>query len=793
MAIQVNFTGDIGSDHVAITTNAASEYTLDLLLKATIASGLKNENVLKDLAKKANLENDGILAFDQTAGKASTKLERFEAAVGLVDLGFKAIVPYFKIVESALAKLSSSTGQGSELLKSFGGLGLGLGAITDKYGKLLAFQEENMKSYQQITTAGVNFGGNLTQLREAIGDTNLTVDQFTRLMTENSQTFARMGGSVDDGRATFQRLSREMFKPGGVGEGLRSLGLSFEDVNQSMAKYLAVTGPRTSTELENTKQITESTAAYVEELDRLAKFTGQSRKQIEDEQAKANLNAAYQRKKATLNQEERDKLTIVEARAAASKIPGAMETVMERVLGFTVPVTEASKNMAGYAGEVYSAMQAQAAAAVTQGKTQEDVDAQYDRLMIAARHVADGLGTTGDYMVLQQGKQAGLIQGIDGFVNAINSNNIRTVAEAEAFRKKLKDEQDKQTAPASQAREMSQIQGQMLEASRALNNAIQKLVTDAMPGIKTAVKELTDAVKNFSGMVSASPDKFNTFYNALAIIGGVISATSFVFAARNAGNISRMLSTALGRTTMSGPGGGGAVAESIFKKPGFLMTAEEKIAERSARMAAERGASSIVSAETNTAVNMVRDATKITKGIAGLGTALTVGFGVKDYFNAEKDRKEGRISAEEAAVKKGGAIGKTAGALGGFSAGAAAGGALGTAFFGVGAVPGAILGGLVGAGVSYLAGDIGESIGESLATKDKSEPLVEEEKRKKAEEDKTANNLKIKTSEENLLEGVNRLNNTMDKILGVMRETAENTEKTAKEVNGNGWFQRKAH
>ena len=95
------------------------------------------------------------------------------------------------------------------------------------------------------------------------------------------------------------------------------------------------------------------------------------------------------------------------------------------------------------------------------------------------------------------------------------------------------------------------------------------------------------------------------------------------------------------------------------------------------------------------------------KGIPILGTALAVGEGALDVYNAEQDMENLEISAEEAQIAKGEGIGTAAGTL----AGAAAGAAIGS----VVPVVGTIIGGIVGGALGYFAGGAaGEAIADAL-------------------------------------------------------------------------------
>ena len=95
------------------------------------------------------------------------------------------------------------------------------------------------------------------------------------------------------------------------------------------------------------------------------------------------------------------------------------------------------------------------------------------------------------------------------------------------------------------------------------------------------------------------------------------------------------------------------------------------------------------------------------KGVPILGTALAVGEGAKDVFDAEQDMENLESTAEEAQIAKGEGIGKASGTLAGVAAGAAVGSVV--------PVVGTIVGGIVGGALGYLAGgEAGGALADAL-------------------------------------------------------------------------------
>lgn len=774
--IQGRIQGNIGADDVNLVTNAATEFTLRQLLQATLAIGTKNEKALTELAKSAGYDADAISQLNQGTQQTGISMGKLEMGVRAVEAGFRRVMPYVHMFEGALSKLSDNSGKASEQFKSFERLGLGFGAIAEKYGKLMAFQEANMAVYQKLTTVGVNLGGSLSDVRNSAGSMYLTLDQFSKIMTENSDTFARMGGTVDQGARAFVNMSKDLNKSE-AGQYLRSLGYTAEEVNQGLAKTLSVSGTANRMTIEGQQELRQVTVDYMTELDKLTKFTGVGRKQIEEEDKKAALNAAYQRKLQSLDPLAASRIEATRSAAAMSGVKGAADLVMSSFLRLP-PATEEARVLTGTFGNAANAINNTVEKVQNSNSTMDDVNQGFanfgEGIRQGSKNFNDGVlmfskgplkDVTNSGVIFSNTLEAKGIKSVDDFSKMLNQSGVQQVNQSK-----------------SEAATQAKIQGQMYEASAAVNAAIQALVRDAMPGMTKAITEFTNAVKSMSGIVEKSPSAFNYMYNTLAIIGGAATAIGGVMTAQRI------------RGIMGNPGGGGipggssSVSTIIDPSTGKPFGAVKSVA--------------AVEAESLLAAG--KNASKALKGVAGIGTALTVGFGIKDYFETATKEKEGLISKEEASKTKGGIIGETGGTLAGAAAGgtvgAQVGASIGLLFGGVGAAPGALIGGLLGAaGGAFMGSSLGKSLGEYFGStskpkteenKDITNKISAEEERIKEEQKKKSENPKPTPIEEKLLSGFDRLNSTMDRILTEMKHTAANTEKTAKEVSNSGYLKR---
>jgi hypothetical protein len=108
----------------------------------------------------------------------------------------------------------------------------------------------------------------------------------------------------------------------------------------------------------------------------------------------------------------------------------------------------------------------------------------------------------------------------------------------------------------------------------------------------------------------------------------------------------------------------------------------------------------------------IKTGTKLVKGVAGVGTVVSAGMLYSELSDIDEREKAGDITAQQAKMEKGGAVGETTGGAGGAVAGAIAGAALGSIVPVVGTVIGGLIGGALG---GWLGSKGGEMIGKSVA------------------------------------------------------------------------------
>lgn len=479
-------TGQVG-DKTVILDNAATEATLKLLLQATTASTREQRETIAQMAERAGLNPETVRETNAEISAFGLRMRGIGGALGGLSAASEIIYKRFNALSSYIEPLTDGLGKASAAVAPFQNLGGIIGTLASVSVRLLQFQEAQLEQYRSLTDAGVNFGGSLTQLRLAAANSYLTVDQFTSVIMNNREAFQIMGKTSNEGAIQFSKLSNALIS-GNAGTNLMALGYTTAEINDQMAKYIQATGARTQADITSEagmKKLTESTNTYLLELDALTQFTGVSKKKIEEEQKKAQLNEAFQRKMAGLGEEERLKLKLAYDKAAASGIEGATDLVMSTALGFG-PMTEASQKLTGVAGEAAQGITEMTQIAMQTGTNTGDVNRKFADFMVRAANAAKNYGTTADALSMKQGVLSTVMNSLLGVENKLRAKGINDTEEFNKQQEEIAKEQLKRQE--SEAKEAAETEKAVKELGISIMNSL-------MPVFKVLLSVLNPVIQ----------------------------------------------------------------------------------------------------------------------------------------------------------------------------------------------------------------------------------------------------------------------------------------------------------
>ena len=156
--------------------------------------------------------------------------------------------------------------------------------------------DQLLKGYKDIAAAGAQTAAGMSGVYDNLKRMNYDVatemGDFTALVAENSQTLAMFGKTVGGGLTEVAKIS-QVLTNGNVGAEFAAMGLSINEINKGIVSYTKMqmlTGSRLRLSAE---EQTAAAAAYIKEVDLLAKVTGRNRQQQESDKESAQTEERF--------------------------------------------------------------------------------------------------------------------------------------------------------------------------------------------------------------------------------------------------------------------------------------------------------------------------------------------------------------------------------------------------------------------------------------------------------------------------------------------------------------------
>ena len=298
---------------------------------------------LLELAKKITKSDEESLK------KKNELLQQAKSRVKIGTKEYKNIEEQIKGTEQLISTNKEYVDTLRKVGKSFVGLGK---AAFEGQGSISAFTDNvkglgilgnrldvNIETFRQLSQVGGNFGKSIVDLRLAAGEAALPLDDFAKLVADNSNNLAALFGTTTKGAREIATLGRETRKLGI--DRLAPLGFTVDEINETL--LLNLDSQRRTGVLDQltNNQRRDSAIDFAEELDRLAKLTGaqrdELRSQIEQQQSNERFQVALQGQ----TEETRRRLQGF-AGTIGNIAPGLNEGFQDLIANAGVPVTESA-------------------------------------------------------------------------------------------------------------------------------------------------------------------------------------------------------------------------------------------------------------------------------------------------------------------------------------------------------------------------------------------------------------------------------------------------------------------
>lgn len=405
------------------------------------------------------------------------------------------------------------TDQTKVLKDSFGNLNTGSNFLNGAFATLaggadnvVKYIQDSADAFRGMSDAGGGLEGDLITLRVAAAQTRMPLDEFAGMVTENSAKLLALGGSVDQGTRAFVEQSKA-FYDSRLGLGVQALGIGFEESNQYLMDYMDAQRRNDAYQNMTTGQRNRAAQEYIYELDTLARLTGKSRKELQDE-ARQRMRAGQTQ--AALRQiEKRTGQDVTAAyQTMARDINGTlgpgfadMFDSMVALNGAIDPTNEAMKGLYAAAPEAAESM-SQAARLMNEG----DIEGA-NRMMEQAQAQALARMDSDEYLsVARMGGLAGavgqassdLLEVNQDFLDAVRTQidgNNRAGASAQEFANALNRAREN-IATAQNNTQSSPTMGGVVATETMIRDTASALVTEIGTQFRTQIESGMLAVRD---------------------------------------------------------------------------------------------------------------------------------------------------------------------------------------------------------------------------------------------------------------------------------------------------------
>ena len=474
---------------VDVAGGPAAEATLQEILKVLKGQGGAGgggAGGAKAAAKAQELYTTAVTRGTTTQSRNTKEVKNTTSALKTFSSGLTTILG------GAFGALGTVLGGATGIIKNFGDAVMNASSITEfveaipVFGSLLSkatgYFDTSLETFRKLSESGASFGNDMLAMRSAAAQSGLRLEQFAEMVGNNASRMTLLGSTVSEGAARFGKITRQLRQSDA---GLMRLGFTQEEVNEGFGDYIEMMARSGQLQGRSNAQLAAGAQSYLTEIDKLARVTGKSRKELQDEMNQRMAAANYNVLAARLS-----------GQALLNFQNNTEHTASMMGQGFADVMTDLGDGVAqsGFAQRLQSAVPglADLAEANARGElSQEEYQARMAALMPQITAFADRMGAAGTSALMQE----------EGFAEFMESvANARTYTQRMADGQKAAEEQARR-APltetfASFGQTIQDIRSDVEEA--LLDSGVMDALGTAVGGVSTV---LTDVVSGITGHI----------------------------------------------------------------------------------------------------------------------------------------------------------------------------------------------------------------------------------------------------------------------------------------------------
>jgi hypothetical protein len=253
------------------------------------------ERLKQEMSNVSNI----VRRYGADSKQASAAIRQLNNDVSRASGSLKALGSTISSLSSSVGGLASGMARGNTAFSSFSGLltsgAKAISTFTERFGVVgktigtatkvigegvgvaLEQYDSVLKVYQQISQAGLSGVNGIDELRDNMIKANMPLEMFGAALLRNGKALTALTGSADQSAKEFSEMMGTMYD--GVDTPLRNLGFTTEEISDTLVDYADLQRRLGTLQTMDQAGLTRGTVAYGKELDKIAKLTGQSRKE----------------------------------------------------------------------------------------------------------------------------------------------------------------------------------------------------------------------------------------------------------------------------------------------------------------------------------------------------------------------------------------------------------------------------------------------------------------------------------------------------------------------------------
>ena len=236
-------------------------------------------------------------------------------------------------ITGAVQSLSQLDGSATSVANIFRSVPL----IGPVFAAVAGAADDVVRSYQAVAQSGATFGGSISKFAASASEAGMTMAEFGQLIAKNSQAMGAFGTTTEGGASNFAKVSKQLRA---TGSDLYALGFSTAEINQGLASYGNLMKLQGQQGKQSNAQLAQGARSYMKELDLLAKATGKSRQQVEDQMATMAKDAQFQASMAGLGKGVRDSFL-----AVTTGLPDGLQDFAKDIMATGTATTEENQKL----------------------------------------------------------------------------------------------------------------------------------------------------------------------------------------------------------------------------------------------------------------------------------------------------------------------------------------------------------------------------------------------------------------------------------------------------------------